>query len=260
MPSKLTSNKAIAFYLVAAILGASVGALIGRKVSEKYRKEDYNHYYEKDLERRMKEMAEEEPPISDWMKEEFDKMADHSSEIDPESVGFALTPKAVIEPKGKKKGQHPEPEEKDYSKISKRDQVKQSIADVARKYIVKDDEPLTDDPDSPIRIISLEEYVNGELSQQQRDLTYFESDDTLADEDEKIITDPDALIGSEALVSFGKLSTDPDIVYVRNTKTGEDFEVTRLQQSYSVVVLGIVPEKPKGRTKKVKKMPDESDE
>ena len=254
MPSKLTSNKAIAFYLVAAMLGAGVGALIGRKLSEKFEKETYVDYYVEEFERTMKEMNPEEPPVSDWMKEEFDKMADHSSEIDPESV------KANPTPKGKKKGQHPEPEEKDYSKISKRDQVKQSIADVARKYAIKDDVPLTDDPDSPIRIISLEEYVNGEPSQQQRDLTYFESDDTLADEDEKIITDPDALIGSEALVSFGKLSSDPDIVYVRNTKTGEDFEVTRLQQSYSVVVLGIVPEKPKARTKRVKQMPDESDE
>lgn len=252
MPSKLTSNKAIAFYLVAAILGASVGALIGRKVSEKYRKEDYNHYYEKDLERRMKEMAEEEPPISDWMKEEFETLFTPDAKTTEEPVKTQAP---------KKKGQHPAPkEDMDYSKISKRDQVKQAIADVARKYIVKDDEPLTNDPNSPIQIISLEEYVEGGQSQEKRDLTYYEADDTLADEDEKIIADPDALIGSDALVSFGKLSTDPDIVYVRNTQVGEDYEVTRLQQAYAEVVLGIVPEKPKARTKKVKKMPDESDE
>ena len=67
---------------------------------------------------------------------------------------------------------------------------------------------------------------------------YYEEDDTLADESEEIVRDIDGTIG-EALVSFGKNSGDPDIVYVRNERICIDYEVIREKKSYQTTILGL---------------------
>jgi hypothetical protein len=79
-------------------------------------------------------------------------------------------------------------------------------------------------------------------------------DDTLSDENEEIISDVSYVIGYDALSSFGDGSDDPDIVYVRNEKLQTDYEVTRLNKSYSETVLGVIPEKkPRARRQNVRR-------
>ena len=64
----------------------------------------------------------------------------------------------------------------------------------------------------------------------------------LVDENEDVVTDITNTIGDEALLSFGEISEDPDIVYVRNEKLAVDIEIIRMQESYKEVVLGMVDE------------------
>lgn len=58
-------------------------------------------------------------------------------------------------------------------------------------------------------------------------VTFFEGDDSLVDENSKIIPDLEACLGTDALTKFGLFSKDKDIVYVRNERREVDFEVVR---------------------------------
>jgi len=109
------------------------------------------------------------------------------------------------------------------------------------------------DPDRPY-LISVGEYMTGELDYDQISIDYYELDDTLCDEQESIVPDVEYTIGEESLNHFGEISGDPDTLYVRNEKLSTDFEVTRHEGAFSVEVLGIDPnllEPPtKARTRK----------
>lgn len=70
-------------------------------------------------------------------------------------------------------------------------------------------------------------------------ITYWEADDTLADEREQLIPNIAEVVGHNNLKHFGKGSDDPNIVYVRNDKIKVDYEVVKDPRSYSTVVLGI---------------------
>lgn len=73
----------------------------------------------------------------------------------------------------------------------------------------------------------------------QRDLTYFEEDDILVDEDERPI---DNWIEATGPLTFGHGSGDPNIVFIRNRKLGAEYEITRFPYSYQEGVLGVSPE------------------
>ncbi len=88
--------------------------------------------------------------------------------------------------------------------------------------------------DQEISIISMEEYAaDDELDHVT--LNYFD-DDVLTDELDAVISDPDLLVGVDALVSFGVQSGDNDIVYVRNNKLGIMYEVVRTNKDYAAPV------------------------
>lgn len=95
---------------------------------------------------------------------------------------------------------------------------------------------------SGIYIISAEEFNTEMLHYDKLTITYYDEDDTLADEQEEIITDIDDVVGDDALTKFGYMSGDADIVFVRNEGLAVDYEVIRVFKSYSETVLGIIEE------------------
>jgi len=107
-----------------------------------------------------------------------------------------------------------------------------------------------------IEIISNKSFFEEFVGHDKISVTYYERDNTLADDKDGIVPDPINIIGEEALDNFGYLSDDPDIVYVRNHNTSTDFEIVRLKGSYSKQVLGIEDEKPEKKqvVKKVRKV------
>lgn len=92
-------------------------------------------------------------------------------------------------------------------------------------------------------IISVKEYMEDRDDHDKITITYFEDDDVLCDEREEVIPNVEATVGSNALTSFGELSEDSKIVYVRNERTSTDFEVIRDTRSYAEVVLGFKEDK-----------------
>lgn len=99
--------------------------------------------------------------------------------------------------------------------------------------------PREDNPGKP-HIISLEEFSEEMEHYDKATIYFYEDDEVLADENEEMIQDVSGTVGDEALTSFGILSNDDEIVYVRNDKLGIDYEVIRLSKSYSESVLGMM--------------------
>lgn len=89
--------------------------------------------------------------------------------------------------------------------------------------------PSVDD----IQIISAEDFNNNADDFETVDLTYY-ADEIMVGEDDNIIPSPEDIIGNDALVSFGMLSGDPDIVYVRNPKTRALYEIVRMSVKYAI--------------------------
>lgn len=104
------------------------------------------------------------------------------------------------------------------------------------------DEPKSIDPDKPY-VITIEDFMNNCQDFDKASLTYYNEDDTLADEQEEAITDVYMTVGDDALLRFGDGSDDPDMVYVRNERLGSDYEVLRVNKSYQETVMGICDKK-----------------
>ena len=77
------------------------------------------------------------------------------------------------------------------------------------------------------------EYDNDHPEYDKQELKYFEADDVVCDDGDRLIDNPEELIGNEALFAFDAPDLeDPDIVYVRNNKTSVDYSIVRYEGSY----------------------------
>lgn len=88
-------------------------------------------------------------------------------------------------------------------------------------------------------VIHHDEFVENQPDYDQTTLTYYEEDDVLADTDDSIIEDTDALICLGNLNKFGHGSNDPNIVYIRNDERQLNIEVCRSGGSYAEEVHGM---------------------
>ena len=92
-------------------------------------------------------------------------------------------------------------------------------------------------------LISIEEYAEEFRNHEKVTVTYYEADETLADENDEMIHDIESNVGLDNVVRFGQGgSQDENVVYVRNQRSGIDFEICRMTVGYSEHVLGLPPE------------------
>jgi hypothetical protein len=105
-------------------------------------------------------------------------------------------------------------------------------------------------------IISVESFNEENTHYDKISITYYDDDDVLVDDDETVIANVNEVVGSKALTSFGQLSDDPQIVYVRNDRYGIDYEIIRNFGNYQATVLGIA--NAKSAAKKMRKETDDS--
>lgn len=104
------------------------------------------------------------------------------------------------------------------------------------------------DPDHPY-IISEHQFMDdGMHPDDKMDLLYFEEDDTLTDDHEHILNNVEYLVGINNLHQFGVGSGDRRKLYIRNEKTGADYEVIKDERSYTEAVLGVSQSPAKSRT------------
>jgi hypothetical protein len=93
------------------------------------------------------------------------------------------------------------------------------------------------DPETPY-VITHDEFMENENGWAQGQLTYYNGDDVLTDDQDMPIPDIEDLVDSENLTKFGYGSRDKNVVYVRNEKKEMDFEITLSQGEFSKEVGG----------------------
>jgi hypothetical protein len=103
-------------------------------------------------------------------------------------------------------------------------------------------------PDEPY-VISEEEFLENEPEHVQHNLTYFEEDDVLTDEQDQPIPDTEETVGNANLLRFGQGTKDNNTVFIRNEKLNIDFEVSRNKGSYVREVLGFIQHDDRRRVK-----------
>lgn len=82
------------------------------------------------------------------------------------------------------------------------------------------------------RPYTISPYDFGEIEEyRQVELTYYEGDDTLEDEEHNIVTDREELVGPSALYTFGEY--EDDAVFVRNERLCTDFQILKDYRSYT---------------------------
>lgn len=90
-----------------------------------------------------------------------------------------------------------------------------------------------------VRVITYEEFDGENDDYTKTTLTYYQGDDTVADEMDDIIADVEATLGPDGISSFGKLDPNsPDTAYIRNDRLRADYEVLLEEKSYREVVVG----------------------
>lgn len=133
---------------------------------------------------------------------------------------------------------------------AKRVHAERSLAHSPEEF----DELSGRDPHAPFRIPTVE-FFDDSNEFSKITITYYEGDDTLADDRDGILPDIDSVIGRDAVHNFGADSDNKDIVYIRNEALTTDFEVVREEGSYAQLVLGVRDFRDK--VPKIRKMRDD---
>lgn len=90
-------------------------------------------------------------------------------------------------------------------------------------------------PDRPY-VIHKEEFFEEGEDYNQRQLTYYNGDDVLVDEDNHEVENHVKVVGE---MRFGHGSGDPNVVYIRNEKLKSEYEVFLHAGHYAIEILGM---------------------
>lgn len=113
----------------------------------------------------------------------------------------------------------------------------------------------TRNPDYPY-VIPIGEWMDGAMGYRQVTVTFWQGDNTLADERDQVIQDVEGTVGTKNMDRFGQDSEDENMVFIRNEKERIDYEVIQDLRSYNEVVLEL-PEKANPGVRKMREDDEE---
>lgn len=94
-------------------------------------------------------------------------------------------------------------------------------------------------PDKPY-VVDLDEYMSNQGEYEQVSLTFYEGDNVLADDDDRVI-DQVNIVGRMNLNMFGASDPEqPHVVLIRNEKFKTDYEITHSDGKYAHEVMGLM--------------------
>lgn len=97
------------------------------------------------------------------------------------------------------------------------------------------------DPRFPY-VIHYDEWQENPHEHDKEDLTFYEGDEVLADDNDKVVEHADEAIGLSNLEFFGHGSGDPNVVFIRNEVREIDYEIARSNGMYAQEVHGFDPD------------------
>jgi hypothetical protein len=92
------------------------------------------------------------------------------------------------------------------------------------------------DAGATVYVIHKDEFYSEESGFAQISLTYYQGDDTLADDKDVTVPNYQAVVGE---MKFGKGSADDHTFFVRNTKHSTEYEILLHEGSYAASILGL---------------------
>jgi len=234
-----TKAQQVAILTVTFVAGAVVGGFVAYKVTEKKLRLKYERIAEEDVAAARK-FYKEGPEYSDPVKLAEQLGAEVASEPDPlfeeavEAVrsygGGEINEVRVTET-------HVEVEVETPEEVADRNifvdhREPEDLFDLAKDTANRD--PLV-----PF-IIYHDEFMQNDPEHEQVSLTYYEGDQTLSDERDEPVPDPEATVGLANLERFGHGSKDANLVYIRNETLNMDFSIARSPGKYAHEVLGFL--------------------
>ena len=107
-----------------------------------------------------------------------------------------------------------------------------------------DDEPVEDDPDEDLVKERVEEWIEVYLDENPQEfipLVFYMGDETLCDDREQLISNPEEVVGEASLLRLaeGGPGAENGVIFIRNLKTMLNYEVVLDAGKYSETVLGI---------------------
>jgi len=208
-----------------ALAGAGVGYFVGEVVIEVIAlreiealahlpgqaNEDWDPIPEQTVKKETKKMSKKQEE-----KKDYTKFYEEKPELKNLVAKYNL---GVVEPEDEDENAS-EPE---YRTVNVFDEVRE------------DSMELGDVEDETITIISHTEFTEAD-GIAKVELLYFD-DDVVTDVHSTPIDKPEQILGDDALVCFGELSDDPDVVYVRNDDKDALYRVVRVNKNFSEPVL-----------------------
>lgn len=97
-------------------------------------------------------------------------------------------------------------------------------------------------------IITTQEFFDEHDDYDTHTVTYYEDDRMLVDDRGSIVSDLEGNLGPDHNLAFGLGSGEPHVVYIRNERRTNDYEVLREPGSYTEDVLGVVPDESRKTT------------
>ncbi len=228
-----------------------------------------SYFLYKYVEKKIKDKeAEAEQLEIDWVKgveiaESYSQTSEDvvvdESALDEEPLENSEKPLSPIEAAKKMKKEKTQVQITDYAALSRK-LMKSPLKDIAKEHLGEEAVEETEQDSNDPTVITMEEYyVANSKGFEKMVLTYYEKDDVLCDPNNEVVPVPEALLGPDGLLKFGNGSGDPDTVYIRNPLTSTVYEVVMLHKSYQTEVLGVKPERKRGKTRKVTKIDDDQD-
>ena len=105
-------------------------------------------------------------------------------------------------------------------------------------------------------IVTTQEFFDEHDDYDTHSVTYYEDDRMLVDDRGTIISDIEGNLGPDYNLAFGLGSGEPHVVYIRNEKRTNDYEVLLEPGSYTENVLGVVPDEHKTPRRKMRDSDD----
>lgn len=243
-------------HLLAAGWGLYAGVVAGYFISKRHHQkiadaeiESVKEVYARRQEVVFKQVTEKASPPTkavDLHLEMYDRIADEYDSEGPGVVDPRLSPDALLAQESMEVAEtadmddavyvDPEDLESNVEFETLRDGLGNEIRtdEIPRRF-----PPTTEVSSINPYVISVDEFMDDEPKYDKITLTYYDGDDVLADDNDRVIRSLDKIIGDEAITKFGERSGDDHIVYVRNESMQTDYEVTLEERSYQEVVLKI---------------------
>jgi len=225
---------------IAAVAGLSIGTGIGYFVAEKRLKTKYEAIAEAEI-ADMQEMYEQRQIRDNEKRDNPERKAPPTEEeLNKAYTDSILAQK--LEPSA-------ESLQKARDLVDYRGYFKQGEEPETVETVVEDPRPVPQPEEYTVAdnavnnrpyVISVEMYMANDENYDQICLTYYQGDNTLVDDADKIIDDVNETINRDSLNRFGEDSGDPNTVYVRNEQREADYEIILDERRFGQDILGMI--------------------